>query len=297
MTRRLAALLAVTALAIAACGEPADTGSTTEPGGTVPPTTDGSTAPTNSPSTPDPADFANTNWAVVSFGLDGADDAVLPDNILTIRFGPDGIQVGGTSGCNSYGGLAVYSPETGITLADLSWTEMACLGDDVMDQEQRFFQALSRVDGFFLSAGSLVLDASDGSAVIRSEALASGPMLPLAGSWRLTTFVDEDVAMSVLAGTEITLTLDPDEGTLSGNAGCNGFSGGVTVDTGAGEVPATIVVGPLASTLMACEPDVMDQESMFHSILGEATEMQTDTAFLTVSTEDGRALIFEPAGE
>jgi heat shock protein HslJ len=48
---------------------------------------------------------------------------------------------------------------------------------------------------------------------------------------------------------------------------------------------------------MACEPDVMDQEFMFHSILGEATGMQTDTAFLTVSTDDGRALIFEPAGE
>jgi heat shock protein HslJ len=119
----------------------------------------------------------------------------------------------------------------------------------------------------------------------------------LAGSWSLTTFVDEDVAISVLAGTEITLTLDPAAGTLTGHAGCNGFNGGITVDTGAGEVPATIVVGPLTSTLMSCEPDVMDQESMFHSILGQATEMQTDTAFLTISTDDGRALIFEPAGE
>ena len=238
MTRRLATLLALAALAIAACGEPADSGNTTEPGGTVPPT-DGTTEPTNPPATADPMDVADTSWVVVSFGLDGADDAVLADHDTHHPLRTRWVQVSGTSGCNSYGGTTVFSGEAGIAFGDLAWTEMACMDDGVMDQEQRFFQALARIDGFALSADSLVLDAADGSAVIRAEAFDAGPVLPLAGDWRLTTFIDEDVALSVLAGTEITMTLDADAGTVSGHAGCNGFSGSVitTSRPGPAQVP------------------------------------------------------------
>jgi heat shock protein HslJ len=47
--------------------------------------------------------------------------------------------------------------------------------------------------------------------------------------------------------------------------------------------------------MMACEPDVMDQEVTFHQVLGAATSMEVAGGRLTLSTDDGRELIFEPA--
>jgi len=301
MTHRFTALLIVAAMAITACGGTDDTATTTtEPGTTVPPTTsqgsDETTAPTEPLATPEPNQIANTSWVVVSFGLDGADDPVLPTAVPTLEFGEDGIAVSGNTGCNSYFGTATVTADTGIAFGDLGWTEMACLDPGVMEQEQSFTQALSRVDGFAFSATSLVLEASDGSAVIRL--VPPAPItaeLPLSGDWRLVTFIEGDVAVSVLAGTEVTLTIDTAAGTLSGNAGCNEFNGQFASKPADEPHTAVFVVLSLTSTLMACDPDVMDQEAMFNAVLGDATETIMDIAFLTVVTGDGRALVFEPA--
>ena len=141
-----------------------------------------------------------------------------------------------------------------------------------------------------------MLEASDGSALIRL--VPPAPItseLPLSGDWRLVTFIEGDVAMSVLAGTEVTLTIDTAAGTLSGNAGCNGFNGQLASKPADEPYTTTVAVLSLASTLMACDTDVMDQEAMFHAILGDATEMIVDATFMTVVTSDDRALVFEPA--
>jgi len=297
MKRQLTALLAVAALVLIGCSDPADIETTTT---TAPPTTGedpGATTSTPEPPTiSTPTMFASTKWAVVSFGIDGADQPVLPGAIPTVEFGGDGLQVGGTSGCNSYGGAAVLSSETGITFGEMAWTEMACIGDGVMDQEQRFFTALGRVDGFSLTETGLVFEASDGSAILRLTPVAPAPSLPLAGDWRLVTFIDGETAVSTVAGTELTLTIDLTTATISGNAGCNGYSGGIVLEPSEDLRRAAVLVGPLATTLMACDPDVMDQELEFHSILAEATEIAVEVGFLTVATDDGRALVFEPAG-
>jgi len=301
MRIRFAATIALVTLVAAACGEAAET-TTTEPGTTVLPTTsqgpDETTSPTEPPATPDPNQAANTSWVVVSFGLDGADDPVLPGAVPTLEFGEDGLAVSGNTGCNSYFGTATLTAETSISFGDLGWTEMACLDPGVMEQEQSFTQALGRVDGFVLSPTSLVLEASDGSAVIRLVPPApTTAELPLTGDWRLVTFIEGDVAMSVLAGTEVTLTIDTAAGTLSGNAGCNEFNGAMATKPADEPHTSVFVVLSLSSTLMACDPDVMDQEAMFNSILGDATETIVDVAFLTIVTGDDRALVFEPAGE
>ena len=301
MTHRFTALLVVAAMAITACGDTDNAATTTtEPGTTVPPTTtqgpDETTAPTEPPATPDPNQVANTSWVVVSLGLDGADDPVLPAAVPTLEFGEDGLTVSGNTGCNSYFGTATLNAETSISFSDLGGTEMACLDEGVMDQEQSFTQALSRVDGFAISATGLVLEASDGSAVIRLVPPAPiTAAVPLSGDWRLVTFIEGDVAMSVLAGTELTLTIDTAAGTLSGNAGCNDFNGQLASKPADEPYTTTVAVLSLSSTLMACDTDVMDQEMLFNSILGAATEMVVDIAFLTVVTGDDRALVFEPA--
>jgi putative lipoprotein len=188
-------------------------------------------------------------------------------------------------------------PKSTISFGGIGATAMACLDEGVMDQEQRFLDALSRIDRFTLGGGTLVLEATDGSAVIRLVPEQTEPDLPLAGSWRLVTLIDGDIASSVISGTQVTLEIDLDAMTVNGNGGCNGYGGPIEVegDTTAPLIPITI--GPLISTMMACEEGIMDQEAAVLGILGDAATASVDGSLLTISTADRRALVFESAGE
>lgn len=286
---RLAATISLVTLLAAACGEAADT-----TGSTTPPTTTETTTP---PASDDSASLAGTHWVVFSFGIDGADDPVLANAVPTMEFDADGAGVGGTTGCNSYFGTITSGPGSTISFGGIGMTEMACLDEGVMDQEHRFAVALSRIDRFALGDGTLVLDAADGSAVMRLVSEQIEPDLPLAGSWRLTTLIDGDIASSVIAGTEVTLEIDLAAMTINGSGGCNGYGGPIEVegDTAAPLIP--IHIGPLMTTLMACEEGIMDQEAAVVGILGDAATASVNGSLLTISTDDGRELVFESAGE
>ena len=68
------------------------------------------------------------------------------------------------------------------------------------------------------------------------------------------------VAGSAMIGTP------PGEDRVAGNAGCNSFFGRARVEAG------HLAVGPLGSTLMACErPGVMEQEGRYLATLQAAT--------------------------
>ncbi|GAB2449845.1 heat shock protein HslJ [Conyzicola lurida] len=101
----------------------------------------------------------------------------------------------------------------------------------------------------------------------------------LDGSWRLTSGTDTTGAFD-LGDTEITLELD--DRTASGNAGCNSYTGefGVTVDGG-------ISFGPFASTKMACSPDsVMDLESRYLAGLEAVDTATLEIDGFTLSLND-----------
>ena len=87
---------------------------------------------------------------------------------------------------------------------------------------------------------------------------------------------------SVLAGSNITTEFGSD-GTLSGNSGCNTYSGTYTV-TG-----NQITIGPLASTRMACSDPagIMEQETQFLAALQTAATYNIENATLELRTKDG----------
>ncbi len=68
------------------------------------------------------------------------------------------------------------------------------------------------------------------------------------------------------------------EGTVSGVAGCNSYSGSYTIDGDA------IRIGPLAATLMFCEqPEgAMDQETLYLRLLQEADGYRVSDDTLTL---------------
>jgi heat shock protein HslJ len=80
-------------------------------------------------------------------------------------------------------------------------------------------------------------------------------------TWSLTTLAGQPI----LEGTRLTAEFSGED-RVAGNAGCNSFFGRARVEAG------RLAVGPLGSTLMACErPGVMEQEGRYLASLEAAT--------------------------
>ena len=84
---------------------------------------------------------------------------------------------------------------------------------------------------------------------------------------------------------DVTLAFD-DEGNLSADAGCNTTNGAYTIDDGALEVEA------LASTMMGCDPNHMDQDAWLGELLTSSPNVSLTGDRLTLrSGEDSLALL------
>ena len=100
-----------------------------------------------------------------------------------------------------------------------------------------------------------------------------------------TSWLAEDIdGKGVIDNLQTTMKLSR-EGTLSGNAGCNSYSGTPEFD---GDV---IAVGPMAMTRMACSPAVNEQERRFLDALGETKSYRIEDERLYFLDGQGETLI------
>jgi len=108
------------------------------------------------PKQPTPVVIDATTLGGVTWLLeDLAGRGVIDNSHVTIEFLPDG-KVAGSGGCNRYNGSATLKGPQ-ITLAPLASTMMAC-APALMDQEMRFFAALSKADTVsFDKTGALLI--------------------------------------------------------------------------------------------------------------------------------------------
>ena len=89
-------------------------------------------------------------------------------------------------------------------------------------------------------------------------------------------------------GSNITIAFE--DGQVSGSAGCNSYGGEYQVNE------KKIEFGMLASTLMACvDPAMMEQETMFLQMLGDAHRFELVDGQLQIFWSDHEALTFVPA--
>lgn len=103
-------------------------------------------------------------------------------------------------------------------------------------------------------------------------------------SWKLSTFNKNRPT----AGHEPTIRFE--EGQVSGNAGCNSYGGSYQVE---GE---QISFGAIFMTEMWCEGDgLMDTESTYLSLLGQAESFQVADGVLTIFAGPQQTLTFESA--
>jgi heat shock protein HslJ len=196
---------------------------------------------------------------------------------ISAEFTADG-KVAGSAGCNRYSGTYTVSGSNITFSTQMAMTMMMC-EQAVMDQETAYMQALSEAKSFAVTGDQLTLSGGDGNPLAVYKAQSQD----LAGSnWEVSAYNNgKQAVVGVLEGTTLTASFGTD-GNLSGNSGCNTFSGAYKV-TG-----DQITIGPLASTMMMCsEPEgVMDQEGQYLAALQSAAKYQIEGNVLQLRTSD-----------
>ncbi len=111
-------------------------------------------------------DFENTHWSLVSFGPVGAEKPIVEGSNITL-LAADG-KFGGYAGCNSYGGAYEVTGDQ-LSLHDINSTLMACADEQIMQQEQRYFQALQSARRFAGKDNRLTIYYDSGKGVLAFE--------------------------------------------------------------------------------------------------------------------------------
>ena len=163
-----------------------------------------------------------TAWVLIS--LNGS--SPLAKTTITAQFAEG--RVSGSAGCNSYQGSYAVE-ESDLSIAELLWTEMACLDlDGFMEQESIYTDQLARATGYRIADDQLEIF-SEGDRVLIYAPQPEEADVGLEGTtWSLTTFVQGETATSLIVDTEITAIFE--EGQINASAGCNTFSTGYEVD-------------------------------------------------------------------
>jgi heat shock protein HslJ len=213
-----------------------------------------------------------------------------PDGQLTLRetapvtLSIDGERWGGVAACNSYGGSVTVDGDRVSFDDGVAVTEMACLDEDVMTLEAAYLAAFQASERVALRAAQLVLSGPDVELVY--EEVPPEPDAELVGTvWHLASLVDglgPDGAVSSVVG-EPTLELSAN-GEVQGDTGCNTFSGGYELHG------TSLALGPLATTLMACEgPEGVQEDHVLGVLDAGSLEVAIDGATLRLTAGD-RAL-------
>ena len=228
-----------------------------------------------------PAGLPGTSWEVTMYN-NGREAVVglIADSKVTLNFSAEG-QVSGNSGCNTYSGGYETSGDQ-LKIGPLASTRMFCEKPaGVMEQEQQYLAALQNAATFEIAGDTLTMrDAGGAMQVVAKVNTPAG--LP-GTSWEVTMYNNgKEAVVGLIADSQVTLNFGAD-GQVSGNSGCNNYSGGYETSG------AALKVGPLASTMMACDKPagVMEQEQQYLTALQNAATFEIAGDTLTIRDADG----------
>jgi heat shock protein HslJ len=222
-----------------------------------------------------------TGRTFISVQVEG--DQIPGGGPLTVGF--DGNQISTYAGCNHGSGAADLSG--GRITTQLAMTMMAC-PPPVGDSDawvSKFFDAKPT---WSLSGDDLRLHTDTTTVTLRDKKVADPDRSLTGTTWQVTSLVSaQAVTTSVaLEQAKPTLTIG-DDGAVSGSTGCNRITGRATVSGS----PAVIEFGPLATTRMACAPEVAEVEHAVLQVLKGTVQTSVDADQLTLSGTDGNGLV------
>ena len=215
-----------------------------------------------------------TAWTLKTYDVGGTATALPSGMVVDAKFA--GGKVSGFDGCNVYTGSAAVSGAT-LKIGPLATTSMAC-DPAVTKVETAYLANLDKAATFTATADALTIFGSDGKQLLAYGAASANP---LEGEWNVTGYNNgKQAVVSPITGTTLTATFTAD-GEVGGNAGCNSYSGPYKLDG------TSLTVGPLATTMKACEQAIMDQETQFLAALQTPTKVEPSGATVTLRDASG----------
>jgi heat shock protein HslJ len=199
------------------------------------------------------------------------------DNPITLVIRDDAIS--GTGPCNTYRGQFDLDDDS-VEISDLAFTRRAC-ADSTMEAEDEFFRSLAASDSVEVSDDRLVL--RDGGRLVFEKFDVEEAIL---GPWPIVDVAAGDAIVSVIPGTDPTLTFDND-GNLALTTGCNSGGGSWMLD---GDV---LTIDRTRLTLKACaEPTgVMEQEASLVSALESSARVEVAPNELIILDDQGSIVL------
>jgi len=222
-------------------------------------------------STADAGDPTGVEWTL----SEGSSDIDLGGVGITARF-EDG-RIVGFSGVNQYTGPYTADRSGALEAGPFISTLMAG-PEPLMKAEQAYLTLLDDCDSYLVEEDTLTLS-TDGEETLIFEKSA---MAQLPGSaWTVTGYNNgKEAVVSVSADATLTVVFGTD-GTVSGNAGVNTYSGPCESSDG------TVRIGPLATTRMAGPEELMTQEALFLEALQNASKWSIAQGRLELRDETG----------
>ena len=207
---------------------------------------------------------------------DGSSKTPSDPNQYLIEFLANG-HVAVQADCNRVAGTyTVNGNRLAITLGPS--TLAACPPGSLGDE---FVKQLVNIRSYLFKGENLILEIKmdSGSMIFAPSAPAGLP----GTSWGVISYNNgREAVVSLLTGTDISLIFGTD-GQVSGNAGCNTYSGGYQAGGKA------LKVGPLARTRMFCDTPagVMEQEQQYLAALQNAAAFEIAGDTLTIRDASG----------
>jgi heat shock protein HslJ len=133
----------------------------------------------------------------------------------------------------------------------------------------------------------LCLVAAPASAAITTD--KPGGMDLEGPTWRLVALGEKNE--STLGSARAAVTARFGQGQVSGSSGCNHYQGSYKVEG------TQLTVGPLAGTMMACPPPVMEIEDAFRGAFAGGGRFAVENGRLTLTANAGSVLVFQAQPE
>jgi heat shock protein HslJ len=115
--------------------------------------------------------LTGTLWQLTTFVQPGIAQSTVTGTSVTATFKDDGT-VGGTTGCNHYGGKYITDGPQ-ITISEVMQTMRGCIDQNVMDQETRYLTALRAATAWTITGSTLVLTYEGGEIHFTAQPSAS----------------------------------------------------------------------------------------------------------------------------
>jgi heat shock protein HslJ len=191
-------------------------------------------------------------------------------------------KMAGNAGCNQH--TAAYTLDgDAMAISGVATTAMACPAIPSA-VEKAYLAALDAVATYTIRGAELELATAEGKVGLRFAA-AEAPALAKT-RWVATMInTGTGAVASVVAGSTVT-AIFAEDGTVAGSGGCNTYNGPYKADG------ASIDIGPLASTMMACaDAAVSQQEASYLAALDKAATHAFNGDRLQLRAVDGALLV------